>query len=246
MGRHAKARGDIGRHAGSRSSRGSTLRRNVIGAVAGAVLISFGAGWWSGLGSPTARATTPTVTTPGSTRSASSPTPVTKPVVPGRRATSVVRPEAPRSARLPSGTVVPIKPISTGADGVLAVPRDIRTAGWWRGGSRLGDPFGSTLIAAHVDSVSQGLGPYAQLLTVRPGQHIVLSSATLRQTFAVRSLKLVPQGTLADQKSIYAPTGGRRLTLVTCAPPFIRSRGGYQQLAIVTATPISQPLPKAG
>jgi hypothetical protein len=168
------------------------------------------------------------------------------PVVPASRAPSVVRPERPVSARLPSGTVVPIVPISTDPRGVLDVPPDIRTAGWWRGGSRLGDPFGSTLLAAHVDSADQGLGPYVELLRVRPGQRIVLTSATLRQTFAVRSLRLVPQGALARYRSIYAATGGRRLTLVTCAPPYVQSSGGYQRLAIVTATPVSEPEPKAG
>ena len=33
--------------------------------------------------------------------------------------------------------------------------------------------------------------------------------------------------------------GERRLTLVTCAPPYVASRGGYQNLAVVTAVPVS-------
>ena len=71
------------------------------------------------------------------------------------------------SVRLPSGTSVDVDAVSTTSDGLLDVPDDIRTAGWWRGGSRIGDPFGSTLIAAHIDSRTQGLGPYAELLRVR-------------------------------------------------------------------------------
>ena len=59
--------------------------------------------------------------------------------------------------------------VGTSADGALDVPEDIRVAGWWRGGARLGDPFGSMLIAAHVDSRTQGLGPYVALLSVEPG-----------------------------------------------------------------------------
>jgi hypothetical protein len=168
------------------------------------------------------------------------------PAVPARRAVSVVRPERPTTARLPSGAVVPIRAVSARADGRLDIPDDIRTAGWWRGGSRLGDPFGSTLLAAHIDSATQGLGPYAELLSVRPEQLVVLTSATLEQTFEVRSLRLVAQGSLAGERWIFAPRGPRRLTLVTCAPPYDASLGGYQNLAVVTATPIADPTPRTG
>src|SRR4051794_9437635 len=51
-------------------------------------------------------------------------------------------PEAPRSLRLPSGRVVPVQAVSTGRQGQLDVPDDPRTAGWWRGSSRVGDPSG--------------------------------------------------------------------------------------------------------
>jgi len=120
------------------------------------------------------------------------------------------------------------------------VPKDIRVAGWWRGGSRVGDPFGSTLVAAHVDSFTQGLGPFASLLSVKPGQTVVLSSAHLRQSFRITALRLVPQGSLAQRRWIYSARGPRRLTLVTCAGPYIADRGGYQHLAVITAIPTDQ------
>jgi hypothetical protein len=167
--------------------------------------------------------------------------PPAEPAVPARRASSVVVPGAPVSARLPSGTVVPIRGVSTRADGELAVPRDVRTAGWWRGGARLGDPFGSMLVAAHVDSGSQGLGPYAELLRARPGQRVQVASRRLVQDFVIRSLRLVPQAPLTQEGVIFSPSGPARLTLVTCAPPYVRSRGGYQNLAVVTAVPVSPP-----
>ncbi len=158
---------------------------------------------------------------------------------PARRV-GTVTPERPTSMRLPDGTDVRVRAVGT-RRGVLAVPDDIRTAGWWRGGSRLGDPLGSTLVAAHVDSTSQGLGPYAGLLRARPGQRVVVSSATLRQRFRITALRLIPQGSLRGRAWISAPSGPRRLTLVTCAPPYDRSRGGYQRLAVVTARPLGPP-----
>ena len=68
-----------------------------------------------------------------------------------------------------------------------------------------------------------------------------LRSATLRQVFRVRSLRLVPQRSLAGRSWIFGAGGARRLTLVTCAPPYDVARGGYQPLAVVTAVPVGGP-----
>ncbi len=155
--------------------------------------------------------------------------------------TGAVVPEMPRSAALPSGRTVPIVAVSTTSDGTLDVPSDVNISGWWRGSSRIGDPFGSTLVSAHVDSTTQGLGPYAELLTVRPGQTIVLTSEHLRQEYVVSSLRLLDKGPLAAHRWVYSATGPHRLTMVTCAGPFVPSRGGYQRLAVVTATAVGQP-----
>ena len=152
---------------------------------------------------------------------------------PARPAESVLGPEAPRLLRLPSGTAVPVRAVSTRDDGELAVPEAVGRAGWWRGGSRVGDPFGSTLVAAHIDSLREGLGPFGELLGVRPGQRVVVRTATLRQVFRIRSLRLVPQGSLAERDWIFSARGDRRLTLVTCAPPYDRGRGGYQRAVAV-------------
>lgn len=166
------------------------------------------------------------------------------PVTPARR--SGVAAEAPVRVQLPSGTTVPVRAVTTSADGVLDVPDDIRTAGWWRGGSRLGDPFGATLIAAHIDSRSQGLGPYVELLSVRAGAKIVVDSKRLEQIFNVTSLRLVPRNSLAGKTGLFSVSGPRRLVMVTCAGPFDASRGGYQNLAVVTARPDGGPSRRAG
>lgn len=178
--------------------------------------------------------------TPGG--SLSDPPVTTRPATPARRLSTLVTPEAPVAARLPTGRVVRVEPVSTKADGTLAVPEDIATSGWWRGGSRVGDPFGSMLIAAHIDSKTQGLGPYAALLSVRPDQRVRVTTKHLRQDFTIRSRRLVPQGSLAHERWLFSPSGQPRLTLVTCAPPYDKSRGGYQNLAVVTAVPVSGPV----
>jgi Sortase domain len=197
------------------------------GALAVAVVCFLAAGIVRGEPASPAAGNAPSAAGPSADRSET-------PVVPARRAGTPV-PEIPTRSGLPSGTVVPIRAVGTAADGSLAVPEDIRVAGWWRGSARLGDPFGSTLVAAHVDSSTQGLGPFASLLGVRPRQRITLTSPHLVQTFTVVSLELVPRGTLAQHPRIFSPSGPRRLTLVTCAGPFDADRGGYQNLAVVTA-----------
>ena len=159
--------------------------------------------------------------------------------------TGSVAPEPPRRTVLPSGTEVPVVAVSTTRDGTLDVPSDVDVAGWWRGGSRIGDPFGSVLLSAHVDSEREGLGPYAELLGVRPGQKVVLTSDTLRQEYVVSSLRLLDKGPLSDHPWVYAPTGAHRLVMVTCAGPFDPGRGGYQNLAVVTATAVGEPTPRS-
>lgn len=156
---------------------------------------------------------------------------------PARRVRSAPATEAPATLRLPSGDDVAVTAVSTRAGGVLDVPDDVERAGWWRGGSRLGDPFGATLIAGHVDSATQGLGVFASLLSVRPGQRATVRTERLTQTFTIRSLELVPRTRIGTRAEIYSVRGRRRLVLVTCAPPYDPAGGGYRNLAVATAYP---------
>jgi hypothetical protein len=214
------------------------MRRGLRAAAAAGALISVTAAIaWAATVSDEVPAAVPRASL-----AASAPVPErVEAATPARRALSVVIPEAPTAVRLPSGRSVPVLAVLTEPGGRLAVPDDIRLGGWWRGGSRIGDPFGSTLIAAHVDSKTQGLGPFAELLNVRADQRISVSTVHLRQEFAVRSLRLVRSSELANESWVFSPGGERRLTLVTCAPPYDRARGGYQNLAVVTATPVREP-----
>lgn len=185
----------------------------------------------------TAKASTQASTQASAQASATAPTTI----APARRASSVLEPEAPTRATLPSGAVVEVRPATT-KQGRLAVPPNSDVAGWWEGGSRVGDPFGSMLVAAHVDSTARGLGPFSELLTVGRGDRIVVGTTHLHQEFRVESLRLVPQGPLTDEQWLFSASGAHRLTLVTCAPPYDKERGGYQNLVVVTAVPVGPPI----
>lgn len=182
----------------------------------------------------------------GSQPDAAAPTSTPAPAAAHARRVGAPTPERPEAITLPDGTTVPVRAAATTSRGVLDVPVDIHQAGWWPGGSRLGDPFGSTLIAAHVDSTTQGLGPFASLLSARSGDRIRLRSEHLEQVFQIASLRLVPRRSFAGRTRLISPDGPRRLTLVTCASPYDASRGGYQNLAVLTATPVSGPHDRRG
>ena len=125
-------------------------------------------------------------------------------------------------------------PAGTGSS---TYPTTRGTAGWWRGSSRVGDPAGKTLLAAHIDSPHQRLGPFAELYDATPGLRLVLRSAGLRQDFRVRSVRLVRRESLTARPDLYSPTGTRQLVLVTCAPPYDPTHGGYQNLVVLVAEP---------
>lgn len=157
---------------------------------------------------------------------------------PGTAAASQQDIARPTSVRLPSGVTVPVRVASTGERGLLQVPRDIRAAGWWDGGAQIGDAYGAIVIAGHVDSATQGLGPFAELLNTRPGDRIRVGGKAATQAFAVSTVDLVPKVSLRTRDAVFAESGRLRLVLITCAGPFDPARGGYQDLAVVTAHPV--------
>jgi hypothetical protein len=148
-------------------------------------------------------------------------------------------PERPLTLSLPDSVRVPVQPAPTLADGSLGVPHDITIAGWWSGGARVGDPYGAMVIAAHVDSTIQGLGPFASLLSAHRGDRLTVSAAHLSQSFAVARIALVEKSDRSAVAAQFSGLGRERLVLITCAGPFIPAKGGYQNIAVITARPVA-------
>jgi LPXTG-site transpeptidase (sortase) family protein len=140
---------------------------------------------------------------------------------------------------LQSGRTVPVDVAVTGDDGSLRLPIDVRRAGWWNGSARIGDPLGSIVVAAHVDSFTQGLGAFAELLAARPGDHLALGASRLSQEYRVVSARLVPKASLAESSSLFSAAGQESLVLITCGGTYDAARGGYQENFVVKARPIS-------
>lgn len=144
----------------------------------------------------------------------------------------------PTRVVLPDGTSAPVVPVGLHPDGALVVPDDVRTVGWWTGGSRAGEPFGSVVVAGHVDSAARGIGVFAQLKRLEPGQVVQLEGPARRARYRIASATLVPQARLAEDAGIFRVDGQPQLVLLTCGGAFDPARHRYQDNLVVIATPL--------
>ena len=143
----------------------------------------------------------------------------------------------PQRVVLPGGAAAVVEPADT-VGGVLQVPDDIRKIGWWSGGAYVGDPFGATVLAGHVDSVDQGIGFFARLLKLKSGDRVRVSAGAHQATYEVASVGLVAKRALADDGAAFDQSGDARLVLITCGGEFMPAEGGYQSNLVVVARPV--------
>ena len=155
-----------------------------------------------------------------------------------RRADSDTARFVPERIDLPGGSSAAVVPVAT-VGRELVVPEDPDKVGWWDGSSYVGDPFGSTVIAGHVDVLDRGVGFFFQLWNIKVGERVVLRAGDRRQAYTIVTLREVPRTDLVDDDEVFDIGGPPRLVMITCAGEFRRDRGGYSRNLIVVARPIS-------
>ena len=145
---------------------------------------------------------------------------------------------APSSIQIPSLNIdMAVESAGLDTVGSMALPANPDTASWYRFGPAPGAE-GATVIAAHVDSLRYGLGPFARLAGASAGTEItVLAADGVEHRYALESVQSagkpeVPWATIFDR------TGAPRLTLVTCGGEFNYTTWQYQSNIIVTAIPV--------
>ena len=143
----------------------------------------------------------------------------------------------PASVELPGGARAGVEPAET-VDGELVVPENVRHVGWWDGSAEAGDPFGSTVIAGHVDSATEGLGFFARLRVIRRDEVVTVRGGGHRARYRVTSVQTVAKDALAASGAALDQEGGHRLVLITCAGSYRAERGGYDSNLVVTAEPV--------
>lgn len=148
------------------------------------------------------------------------------------------RPAPPIRLTLPNLDVsAPVVPVSVASGGGLDVPNDPDVLGWWSSGARPGDRRGSVLIDGHVDSATQGLGVFARLRELRPGDPVITESASgERHHYRVVGLHQFAKETL-PAGMLFSQEVPERLVLITCGGPFNRDEGHYRDNVVVLADP---------
>lgn len=154
----------------------------------------------------------------------------------GRPADSTRITFVPERVTLPGGHSAAVHPAQT-VDGDLVVPANVDRVGWWDGSASAGDVFGTTVIAGHVDSATDGLGYFARLLSIRKGEQVTVRSGPHRLSYRVVSVRSVTKRALATSSSAFDQTGVHRLVLITCTGRFRPGRG-YDNNLVVTAEPV--------
>ncbi|QCB95434.1 class F sortase [Cellulomonas shaoxiangyii] len=133
---------------------------------------------------------------------------------------------------------MPVEPAGVAPEGDMELPDRADVAAWYEFGPAPAAPAGSTLLAAHVDSRTTGVGPFARLRDVGAGTAVVVTTADgATYEYRVRDVVRVPKDT-APVGEWFDRAGAPRLVLVTCGGAFDRDVGHYSDNVVVTALPV--------
>jgi LPXTG-site transpeptidase (sortase) family protein len=142
----------------------------------------------------------------------------------------------PERLTLPGHANAAVQPAVT-VDGLLVVPENVRHVGWWDGSAQAGEAFGSTVIAGHVDSATEGIGFFVRLRRIKVGDTVTLRADSHRLQYRVTSVRKVAKEALATDSQAFQQSGPHRLVLITCTGRYHRDRGGYDSNLVVMAKP---------
>jgi len=131
---------------------------------------------------------------------------------------------------------MPIVAMKVDEAGDMALPKNPDEIGWYSYGPRPGDQQGSAVLGGHVDSREYGIGPLVVLRRVREGDVVMVRTTAGREMFRVSSVRQIRKRAL-PLRTLFDRDGERRLRIITCGGPYIRSQGGYRDNLVVTAIP---------
>ena len=228
----------------------STLRISIVLFVSAALLIGAGTAWAidedteprSDLdGEPVvaSSSTLPPATTGGDVAVEPTPTTTTVPALdpsPPTTAFTARPPRDPVRLAIPAlGVDSPVVPVGLEPDGTMEIP-GVSEAGWFEPGPRPGAPFGSAVIAAHVDYAGEA-GVFFDLRALEIGDEIkVTDDAGEPLTYIVAERFQVDKLELPVDE-LFRPGGAPTLTLITCGGAFDTGERSYQDNIVVRAVP---------
>ncbi|GAA1436190.1 hypothetical protein GCM10009616_35420 [Microlunatus lacustris] len=133
---------------------------------------------------------------------------------------------------------LPVQPYGVDDAGFMQLPDSVEEVAWYAYSARPGDRAGTTVLAAHVDTVRDGLGPFANLRELDEGDELrVTDTEGEVRRYAVTTLEKVAKAEVPlDQ--VFRRDGDPTLVVITCGGSFDRGRG-YSDNVVVTARPLS-------
>ncbi|MDH6235861.1 class F sortase [Cryobacterium sp. CG_9.6] len=146
---------------------------------------------------------------------------------------------SPQRIRVDSlGIDMAIEPVGLAAAGDMALPKNPDVAAWYRFGPVPSSATGATVIAAHVDALVYGLGPFAKLAEAPAGTEIVVTTTDgTEHRYAIDATETMPKGDV-PWGTVFDRDGPSRLTLVTCGGEFDYENLRYSSNVIVSAQSI--------
>ena len=227
----------------------STRRASIVLVLSATLLIGVGAAWAvdadteprsdlagdAVVASPSTVAP-PTTVIPAESTPAPTPTTVRAPEPPPTTAFTAQPPNDPVRLSIPAlGVDSPVVPVGLEPDGTMEIP-GVSEAGWFEPGSRPGAPFGSAVIAAHVD-YGGAAGVFFDLRTLEVGSEVtVTDDAGEPLTYVVTERFQVDKQELPIDE-LFRPGGAPTLTLITCGGAFDTGERSYQDNIVVRAVP---------
>lgn len=138
-----------------------------------------------------------------------------------------------------AGVAVSVEPVGILKDGTMELPADPAIAGWYEYGSDPASATGTTVVAAHVDSLKYGLGPFSKLKNVPAGTPITVTTADgATHQYTVESVQSILKAELPIDQ-VFDRDGAPRLALITCGGQFDYGTGHYSDNILLTAVPVA-------
>jgi hypothetical protein len=117
--------------------------------------------------------------------------------------------------------------------GVMQIPRDPHTVGWWTGGAEPGDAHGTVVIVGHINYAGVS-GALSALPNLRPGDSLSLLGSGYRHTYRIVAIRSYPK-TSGIPANVFSRSGTPRLVLITCGGDFDSATGNYDDNIVAYA-----------
>ena len=132
---------------------------------------------------------------------------------------------------------LPVTPVGVTDDGEMELPETVTEVGWYRFGPNPSSPTGTTVLAAHVDTRAEGLGPFSRLRETKKGDVVtIIDGAGRKHGYRVAAVASEAKKKI-DWNEVFDRGGHPRLVLITCGGAYDRG-SGYRDNVLVTAFPL--------